>query len=380
MGRSEHIHSTLTIPITANSHTFYSSILIRNVVLFQLQERKVNVCLGFFVNHLNVYRKFEPSVSYFAASFAFVTPPGRPFTSLQRYVRPFQQSIWYSILGVFLATILLQCMSKLLPGNRIVGYIRTQNFVRIYLGMDIPKYPSTAFSKILVILMIFTSLVIRFLYQCSLFYFLTANLNYAPFEHLSAMFEANLRFFVEDKMLFLLDVIPGIQHRYEKLFLPHAMQCVLSVTSNNLCYCFRAQFLKREEIKELMNRAYDWTFDGVIVTARSFVPKNIHIAKEKVFATNIVMLFPKYSYLTQVFDTIILKCLNNGLIEYWSRGLERYHHDTMDEYHVAAMKPFQLKGLIFVGAFGYLCALTIFFLELSSQRILWLRKLFIKAE
>lgn len=129
-----------------------------------------------------------------------------------------------------------------------------------------------------------------------------------------------------------------------------------------------------------MNKAYDWTFDGVIVTARSFVPKNIHIAKEKVFATNIVMLFPKYSYLTHVFDNIILKCLNNGLIEYWSRGLERYHHDTMDEYHVAAMKLFQLKGLIFVGLFGYFCAFTVFLLELASKRIPWLRKLLIKAE
>lgn len=169
--------------------------------------------LGFFVNHLNVYRKFEPSVSYFAASFAFVTPPGRPFTSLQRYVRPFQRSIWFSILGVIGATIFLQIMCKTLPRSRIVGHVRTQNFVRIYLGMDIPKYPKTPFSKILVVILIFNALVIRFLYQCSLFYFLTANLNYAPFERLSAMFEANLRFFIEDKMLFLFDVIPGVQHR-----------------------------------------------------------------------------------------------------------------------------------------------------------------------
>lgn len=169
--------------------------------------------IGFFVNHLNVYRKFEPSVSYFAASFAFVTPPGRPFTSLQRYVRPFQRSIWFSIIGVLVATLILQTISKLLPGSRIFGHIRTQNFVRIYLGMDIPKYPTAAFAKIFIIILIFPSLVVRFVYQCSLFYFLTANLNYAPFERLNAMFEANLRFFIEDKMLFLFDVIPGVQHR-----------------------------------------------------------------------------------------------------------------------------------------------------------------------
>lgn len=153
-------------------------------------------------------------MSYFAASFAFVTPPGRPFTSLQRYVRPFQKSIWFSIIGVIIATVIFQLISKVLPQSRIIGQIRSQNFVRIYLGMDIRKYPETTFSKILVIALIFNTLVIRFLYQCSLFYFLTANLNYAPFERLSAMFEANLKFFIEDKMLFLFDVIPGVQHRY----------------------------------------------------------------------------------------------------------------------------------------------------------------------
>lgn len=179
----------------------------------QLREQEVNLSIGFFVNHLNNYRTFEPSVSYFTASFAFVTAPGRPFNSIQRYVRPFQKSTWFSIIGVFAASILFQIISKTLPGSRIVGPIKTQSFVRIYLGMDIPKYPKTAFSRILVIFLIFTSLVIRFLYQCSLFYFLTANLNYAPFERLSAMFEANLRFFVEDKMLFLFDVIPGVRYR-----------------------------------------------------------------------------------------------------------------------------------------------------------------------
>lgn len=138
--------------------------------------------------------------------------------------------------------------------------------------------------------------------------------------------------------------------------------------------------MTRDEIRQLMNRAYDWTFDGVIVTARSFVPTNIHIAKEKVLATNIVMLFPKYSYLAHVFDTIILRCLNNGLIEYWSRGLERFHHEVNDEYEVAPMNLFQLKGLLFVSLFGYACAFVIFLMEIASSHVQWLRKLFLKAE
>lgn len=129
-----------------------------------------------------------------------------------------------------------------------------------------------------------------------------------------------------------------------------------------------------------MNRAYDWTFDGVIVTARSFVPKNIHIAKEKVLATNIVMLFPKFSFLANSFDTIILRCLNNGLIEYWSRGLERYHHEISEEYHISPMNLFQLKGLLFVGLFGYFCAFVVFLLEKASMRFPWLGKVFVKAE
>lgn len=138
--------------------------------------------------------------------------------------------------------------------------------------------------------------------------------------------------------------------------------------------------MTREEIRELMKRAYDWTFDGVIVTARSFVPKNIHIAKEKVLATNIVMLFPKYSFLTPVFDTIIMRCLDNGLIEYWSRGLERYHHEITEEYSVAPMNLFQLKGLLFVGLFGYLCAFAVFCMEMTSPHVIWLRNLLERAE
>lgn len=104
-------------------------------------------------------------------------------------------------------------MCKALPHSQIIGQIRTQNFVRIYLGMNISEYPNTTFSKLLVVCLNFTSLIIRFLYQCSLFYFLTSNLNHAPFERLHAMFEANLRFFIEDKMLFLFDVIPGVARR-----------------------------------------------------------------------------------------------------------------------------------------------------------------------
>lgn len=129
-----------------------------------------------------------------------------------------------------------------------------------------------------------------------------------------------------------------------------------------------------------MKKAQDWRFDGVIVTARSFVPKNIHIAREKVFATNIVMLFPKFSFLAHAFDSTILRCLNNGLIEHWSNGMERYHLDTMDAHHAAPMILFHFRGLVFVGLFGYACAFVVLLLEIASTRVAWLRKLFVKAE
>lgn len=142
----------------------------------------------------------------------------------------------------------------------------------------------------------------------------------------------------------------------------------------------RAQILSRDEIKDLMDRSLDYNFDGVIVTARSFVPMDIHIAKEKVLATNIVMLFPKNSFLTPVFDRVILQCLNNGLVEYWSRGLERHHHDNVEPYSITPMNLFQLKGLLIVGLFGYACALVVFCMEIASLRVQWLRKIFARAE
>lgn len=283
------------------------------------------------------------------SSFGFVTPPGRPFTSLEKSLQPFQKPIWLSIIGVLLANWLFHWMQVNLRRSRIVSRINLQLFIRIYLGLDVTKYPPTIFSRVLIMILSFQWYILRCLYTGSLFYFLSSNLNYPPFERISDMLKSDMKFFIEDKLVFLFSYVPELR--------------------------FLATVATNETINQLWNTANESDSNRIIATAPNLVPTHLHIASEKIVITNIVMLFPKFSYIAPTFDRIIQNCLENGVVHHLSKYL-RPKPRKPDTHKVDQVTLHEIKAIVYVALFLHSCAFVIFLLEVASRRQKYLRRLF----
>lgn len=74
-----------------------------------------------------------------------------------------------------------------------------------------------------------------------------------------------------------------------------------------------------EEAESEIFHAADWHFNGAYLTLRNYQRISGVLAKDNIFQFNVCMILPKHSYLTSTIKEIILKCLNAGLVQEWTK-------------------------------------------------------------
>lgn len=181
-----------------------------------LSERKTNFAIGLFHQTYFYYQFVDFSSSYYSTWFCFVTPAGRPYTSIEKLLRPFENIIWFHIIASILASFCLVGLMKCLAHrstSKMVGLICNLDFIQIFLGLNLTRFPRGKFTKILIIVLMLTTLILRTVYQSSLVKFLTTAKRFEPIETIAVMIKANLQFYFMSQMSFLIDFIPGIASR-----------------------------------------------------------------------------------------------------------------------------------------------------------------------
>lgn len=177
-----------------------------------LHDRQVAFGLGLFHQSHQYNEYFDVSATYYATYFCFMVPPGRPYTSIEKLLRPFQTNVWHSILLVFASIVVMRLFSYQITGNRQwIESVCMEDFLRICLGVDCSRLPRTPLTKAFVMLLIFGTLILRTMYQSSLFHSLMTSHNCEPFKTIDELVDAKFTLYIPFSLSYIVDSMPNIR-------------------------------------------------------------------------------------------------------------------------------------------------------------------------
>ncbi|XP_070495751.1 uncharacterized protein [Chironomus tepperi] len=231
------------------------------------------------------------TIPYAADIFVFIIPPGRPLSSFEKLLRPFDATVWtyvFIIFGVgFFIILVLDTRCNRQVKNFVYGtnvQAPHMNFLTAIVGGSQRQLP-------------------RALYQGSLYEFLQSESSDKEPQTIEEMAQKEYKFY----MIVSYD----------------------DFTKENVHMKGRKRVISPEVIKKLMVDVLDYNFQGTLMLKMSQVVysnrersrKNeqlYRICKEYYMSVPISMYFPKNSYLVDLFNNLILLFHQSGLMSYWT--------------------------------------------------------------
>lgn len=160
-----------------------------------------------------MYYNFKISQTYLQAKAIFIIPPGRPYSSIEKLFWPFDGTVWYTLIGMIST---FGCVVILYHWLGVAErHISMFQVTRIVLGLDLGRFPvsMSAMSKGLAILVMLIFLILRNVYQGSLYMFLSNRKNVTLAQSIDEMIEDGFSFYVPRSCDFFFDNVNQIQSR-----------------------------------------------------------------------------------------------------------------------------------------------------------------------
>lgn len=158
-----------------------------------------------------MYYNFKISQTYLQAKAIFIIPPGRPYSSIEKLFWPFDGTVWYTLIGMISTfgciVIMYHCIGV---AHRHISMFQV---ARILLGLDLGRFPVSAISKGLTVLVMLNFLILRNVYQGSLYNFLSNRKNVTPVQSIDQMVEDGFSFYIPRSCDFFFDNVNQIQSR-----------------------------------------------------------------------------------------------------------------------------------------------------------------------
>lgn len=168
--------------------------------LLKLLDNETDILLGDFFLKLDRLVFFDSSVSYFESPFGFVIPQPSKLSSFEKLAQPFEAAVWLALIfcvssGVVVIFIINSC-SKNLKIIVIGTSSPISNLFLILLGYSQPSTPKTNFARFILMLFIIFSLVMRSIYQGSLYNFLQSERSDIEIKSFDEMVTKNFKFMI----------------------------------------------------------------------------------------------------------------------------------------------------------------------------------------
>lgn len=211
-GRDVDVYSTLATEFNITFDVFYiikfggwGAIFANGTATGSIDRaihREADAIIGNLYLKYDRSRAMDYSYVYFQDQIVLMQAPGQPLSTFQKLIRPFEPSVWLmlSITVIFGFTIiaLLQLQSKI-----VKDFIIGQNIKNPYMNILIGAFggsqhvlPKQNFSRSLLMMFLLFCLVIRSLYQGSLYQFLQANDNEKEPQSIQEMYERDYQFYL----------------------------------------------------------------------------------------------------------------------------------------------------------------------------------------
>ncbi|XP_053699476.1 uncharacterized protein LOC128746453 [Sabethes cyaneus] len=315
----------------------------------------------------------KPGVAHHVTRTVFVVPAGREFTSFEKLFGPLATDSWI-LIGAFT-----------LVGLAVIGIVgvfsgEIQNFVYgrgvstpylnlfgTFFGYSITRLPGRNFARTILFLYIWFTMVLRSVYQGSLFKCLQNSHRYAPMSTLAEIERSSgliytIPFYRDHYLIHVPSVMPRVR------LLPLVPDTILS--------------------------GIGWLLDqpgspDVLLSPQDYVARHnklrgnrgsafAQIARESLGTCTAVIYYPKRSILTPAFDRQIMRIQSVGLDKFW---LNRYGDYQFFRQETNNRIPEALTGEHLLGAYEVygtmlLGSSLVWALEMLSLKVRWLRKVF----
>lgn len=152
------------------------------------------------------------------------------------------------------------------------------------------------------------------------------------------------------------------------------------MSSSIILLIFRKTLVDVKEFRDVLFQTLDEKFKGAVLVTENHAalynylvaPKfHFQICDEKVLSANLVIYYPKKSYLNRHIDNLILQFQANGLIEQLTNIFvdKKYLKPPKYNHEPTKLSLVELKGGFQICSIGILVAFFVFFAEFLSKFI-----------
>ena len=183
-----------------------------------LLNNETDMILGDYFLKLDRLEYFDNSASYFESKLAFIIPQRAPLSSFQKLLQPFEHTVWWIfvaclIFGVFVIFLVVQHnkMKEIVIGSDETSPV--MNMLSVILGYSQSKIPSNSFGRFILMMFMIFCLVMRSIYQGSLYKFLQSDGSHLQVKSFDEMIAKNFKFYIGKSFVQLIEQQTNIKNK-----------------------------------------------------------------------------------------------------------------------------------------------------------------------
>ncbi|XP_041448688.1 uncharacterized protein LOC111080051 [Drosophila obscura] len=297
-------------------------------------------------------------------------------SSLDILFYPYRLQIWLAIAGVLALSALLQlAIERLLRETRPESRLWL-NLELIFVGMPLQVAPRSHTGRLYCLLLMLYTLIIRTVYQGLLYHLIrTHQLNRWP-QSIDALVQQNYTVVVTPLVHEVLSEIPSVEHMTFRILPDGGEMAALEylvanaeksrhVSASALEMYIHFNRLSEERARRLGQR-----------TGQPVVADHFEIIAEDIVSMQMTMYLSKHSFLIDHLNDEIMWMRATGLVAVWARW-ELVDSYLRNEQGFKQLGLVELYAMFLLVVLGHLLSLLIFLLELLSQRLVRLQRLFL---
>lgn len=253
----------------------------------------------------------DSSVPFDSCPMVFVVPPGRPWSSLQKFFLPFQLELWLVAAITMSAVLAIVCLMNMQPVERrkkIFGKDARISFLNLLgeiLGVSVTCVSKKNFGRIMWMGFALCCLVNRSAYQASLFNILRGNSRAAEVRTIDEAIEKKFTLHISESFE---DLTPGVFRN----------QPIVKIV--------------KDIDDDILNATLDPNFRSALLRPLIQISKiqiiyfnqqnvevlNYKVMKEPLVSAPVVFYYNKNFFLKPAIDGVLRKLETAGLIHYWT--------------------------------------------------------------
>jgi ABC-type amino acid transport substrate-binding protein len=303
-----------------------------------LKQNRYDMALGEFYMKAVRSKYFDNSITLFTTPMVFIIPKGRPYKAIEKMLQPFDHAVWIILLitittaitVIYVINTRFRNLKSFIYGRGVKSPV--MNILVGLFGLQQTVLPGRNFARFLLMKFLILCLVLRGIYQGSLFQFLQSDKRHKEVQTIEEMIKKDFTFYMYESGADIL------QNHTEII----ARKKLMNTSRNFVLY---AQLNGDEKIAALDS--------FMSVKAEIYNGSDIKYCKESVVTFNIVTYYRKHFYLREEIDRKIDCLLSAGIIDHWIKSSYKYYgYQNYEDHHPRKLTLDDLRGPF--------CALLIF--------------------